>query len=258
MAKEINFFEEEMEIAHREPSEEVEDKQIIESPPPQENPVTSLPSQSKPKSPKKSYYQTSLPGIDIHQLIPEQKTQEKPSRIRLKRIIEALLFVSHEPISFNKIREVLDSVEPLKPKQIQDLLQELAEEYILHQRAFRLEEIAQGYILRTCREYGPYIDLLFRNKRTEKLSPAAAEVLAIIPYRQPITRPQIEAIRGVDSSGVIQSLLERQLIEAVGRLEAPGRPSLYGITPYFLKHFGLRDLKELPGWQPPIDENQED
>ncbi len=178
-----------------------------------------------------------------------EKEMEIGSRTRLKRIIEALLFVSHEPISFNKIREVLDTLEPIKPRQLEDLLQELAEEFILQQRAFRLEEIAQGYILRTCKEYGPYIDLLFRNKRTEKLSPAAAEVLAIIAYRHPITRPQIDAIRGVDSSGVIQSLLERQLIESVGQMQVPGRPTLYGITPFFLKHFGLRDLKELPGWQ---------
>lgn len=245
MVKELNFFEQEME------------KTLQESPSSEQR--NDLPSEetqiaTKPKThPKKTYFQASLPGITINQLIPEQQHPEKASRTRLKRIIEALLFVSHEPISFTKIREVLDSVELLRPRQIQDLLQEMAEEYILQQRSFRLEEIAQGYILRTCKEYGPYIDLLFRNKRTEKLSPAAAEVLAIIAYRQPITKPQIEAIRGVDSSGVIQSLLERQLIEAVGKLEAPGRPTLYGITTYFLKHFGLRDLNELPGWQPPAN-----
>lgn len=238
MVKELNFFEQEMEKTSEIPE--------------QTSPSSTDLNVEKPK-PKKTYFQASLPGITINQLIPEQQHPEKASRTRLKRIIEALLFVSHEPISFTKIREVLDSVELLKPRQIQDLLQEMAEEYILQQRSFRLEEIAQGYTLRTCKEYGPYIDLLFRNKRTEKLSPAAAEVLAIIAYKQPITRPQIEAIRGVDSSGVIQSLLERQLIEAVGRLEAPGRPTMYGITTYFLKHFGLRDLNELPGWQPPTD-----
>lgn len=175
--------------------------------------------------------------------------QPKASRTRLKRIIEALLFVSQEPLSFNKIREILDSVEILKPRQIQDLLEEIAEEFILQQRAFRLEVTEEGYLLRTCKEFGFYIDQLFRNKRTEKLSGAAAEVLAIIAYRQPITKSQIEAIRGVDSSGVIQSLLERGLIEATGRKESPGRPTLYGITSYFLHHFGLRDLKELPDWK---------
>lgn len=241
MAKEINLFEQEIEtFTISSPKQKIT-----------EEPIPLLP---KTSSHKKNYVQTTIPGIHINQLIPEQQQPEKASRTRLKRIIEALLFVSHEPLSFNKIREVLDSVEPLKPRQVLDLLQELTEEFILQQRAFRLEEIAQGYILRTCKEYGPYIDLLFRNKRTEKLSPAAAEVLAIIAYKQPITRPQIEAIRGVDSSGVIQNLLERQLIEAVGKQEAPGRPTLYGITPYFLKHFGLRDLKELPGWKPPVEE----
>ena len=99
--------------------------------------------------------------------------------------------------------------------------------------------------MRTCEEYSPFVDLIHRNKRTEKLSQASAEVLAIIAYRQPITRPQIEAIRGVDSSGILQNLLERQLIEPTGKLEAPGRPTLYGTTKDFLQHFGLRSAEEL-------------
>jgi segregation and condensation protein B len=239
MVKEINFFEQVMETS----SSEVRDKENEVAPIADEQTQVSLA--------KKSAFQPLLPGIEAKQLIPEQRQPEKASRTRLKRIIEALLFVSHEPIHFNKFREILDTVEPIKPRQLLDLLQELKEEFILQQRAFRLEEIAEGYQLRTCKDYGPYIDLLFRNKRTEKLSQASAEVLAIIAYRHPITRPQIDAIRGVDSSGTIQNLLERQLIEPVGRLEAPGRPTLYGITQYFLKHFGLRDLKELPGWEPP-------
>jgi segregation and condensation protein B len=176
----------------------------------------------------------------------QQEQQKKQARLHVKRIIEALLFTSSDPISFNKIREITEVVEPLKPRVIRELIQELSEEYISQQRSFRLEEIAQGFMLRTCQEYSPYIDLMYRHKRAEKLSQAAAEVLAIIAYRQPITRPQIEAIRGVDCSGIVQNLLERQLIESVGKLEAPGRPTLYGITKDFLKHFGLRDLKELP------------
>lgn len=231
MAKDINFFEKEMEISFQ---------------------VDKTEPTAQKEMPKKA----TIPR-NMRPLVPEQQPPEIASRTRLKRIIEALLFVSHEPIHINKIREVLDTVEPLKPRQLQDLLQELSEEFILQQRAFRLEEIAEGYVLRTCKEYGPYIDLLLRNKRTEKLSPAAAEVLAIIAYRNPITRPQIDAIRGVDSSGIIQNLLERQLIESVGKVEAPGRPTLYGITPYFLKHFGLRDLKDLPGWQALDDEKMQ-
>lgn len=175
--------------------------------------------------------------------LPERK---KGLRGQVKRIIEALLFSSNVPIAFNKIREVTDSLHPFRPRVIRELLCELQHEYIGQQRAFRLEEIAQGFIVRTCEEYAPYIDLMLRNKRTEKLSHAAAEVLAIIAYKQPTTRPQIDAIRGVDSSGTVQNLLDRQLIEPVGRLEAPGRPTLYGITKEFLLHFGLKDIAELP------------
>jgi len=191
--------------------------------------------------------QPGLPGIleNIHSAKQAQQ-QEKFIRQHAKRIIEALLFASRDPLPFTKIREVVDSFQPLKPRLLRDLILELQQEYLSQQRAFRLEEIAQGYMLRTCEEYSLFIDLLHRNKRAEKLSQASAEVLAIIAYRQPITRPQIEAIRGVDCSGIVQNLLERQLIESIGRLEAPGRPALYGITKDFLKHFGLRDLGQLP------------
>lgn len=176
----------------------------------------------------------------------DNNTQNNPLHFKIKRTIEALLFTSSEPITFNKIREVVDTIDSLQPKELTGLIQELQAEYIEQQRAFRLEEIAQGFILRSAEEFHPYIELLHRNKRTEKLSMASSEVLAIIAYRQPITRVQIEAIRGVDSSGSVATLLERQLIQPVGKLEAPGRPTLYGITKEFLKHYGLKDIKELP------------
>jgi len=179
----------------------------------------------------------------------DRKRQEKETRLHVKRLIEALLFAGSDPLPFNKIREVTDTLHPLKPKTLRELIEELGTEYISLKRGFRLEEIAQGYVLRSCSEYGKYIELLYRNRRTEKLSQASSEVLAIIAYRQPITRPQIDAIRGVDSSGSLQNLLERQLIEAKGKLEAPGRPTLYGTTPEFLKYYGLRDLSDLPRFQ---------
>ncbi len=220
MAREINLFEQEVD------KEEV-DLPLI--------------------APKKEYYQASLPGIlEKIQVAQEQKITESKARLKAKRIIEAILFSSNEPVHFNKLREVLENLHDFKPRILREILDELRDDYITQNRAYRLEEIAQGFLLRTCEEFGPYINLLYRNKRTEKLSHAAAEVLAIIAYRQPITRPQIDSIRGVDSSGVVQVLLERQLIEPVGRLEAPGRPTLYGITKDFLKHFGLKDLSELP------------
>jgi segregation and condensation protein B len=201
------------------------------------------------------YNQPSLPGFDNPSPTPApsldkvQQTQQgldMQTRFHLKRTIEALLFASSEPLTFNKIREVTDSIHSLQPRVLKAIIQELQEEYIAQQRAFRLEEIAQGFTLRTCEQFGPYIELMGRNKRGEKLTQAAAEVLAIIAYRHPITRSQIESIRGVDSSGILANLLERQLIQPEGRLEAPGRPTLYGITKEFLKHFGLRDISELP------------
>ena len=197
-------------------------------------------------APAPSYRQATLPGIlEKIQASQEQHERDKKFKVHIKRVIEALLFAGSDPIHFDKIREVTDTVQALKPRFIREIIQELQQEYILQNRAFRLEEIAQGFILRTCEEFSPYIEVMMRNKRTEKLSHPSAEVLAIIAWRQPITRPQIEAIRGVDCSGIIYTLLERQLIEPVGRLEAPGRPTLYGITKDFLKHFGLRDLNEL-------------
>ncbi len=226
MAKEINLFEMEIES----PQIEVEDVKL---------PIIDVP--------RGTYSQTTFPGIlEKIQVDQERLKSLEKSCKHVKKIIEALLFASNEPLPFNKIREVIDTVEPLKPSLLKEIISELANEYVFQQRSFRLEEIAQGYVLRSCKEYSPYIDLLHRNKRTEKLSQASAEVLAIIAYRQPITRPQIDAIRGVDSSGTLQNLLERQLIEIIGKLEAPGRPSLYSITKDFLKHFGLRDIDELP------------
>lgn len=192
-------------------------------------------------------HQPSLPGIldNLHPAFDAEQ-QEKLSHLHAKRIIEALLFASSEPLTLVKLREIIEVSCPIKPRVLRELISELQQEYISQQRAFRLEEIAQGFLLRTCEEYASYIDLLHRNKRAEKLSPASAEVLAIIAYKNPITRTQIESIRGVDSSGIMQNLIERQLIEAVGRLEAPGRPTLYSTTKDFLKHFGLRDLHDLP------------
>lgn len=146
-------------------------------------------SASADPSSKKNYVQTTFPGI-LEKIQADQlrQQQEKQMRERVKRIIEALLFASIEPLSFQKIREITDVAHPLKPRMLKELLEELRDEYISQQRSFRIEEIAQGFVLRTCIEHGPYIDLLQRNKRTEKLSHPAAEVLAIIAYKQPITR----------------------------------------------------------------------
>lgn len=176
-------------------------------------------------------------------MIQQDEYQKKE---RVKRVIEALLFATNMPLHFDKIREITDTVHPLSPRALHALIHEMQVEYRCQNRAFQLEEIAEGFVLRSCEEYSSYIALLNRNKRADKLSQAAAEVLAIIAYRQPITKPQIEAIRGVDSSSAFQVLIERELIQPVGKLEAPGRPVLFGTTREFLRHFGLRDMTELP------------
>lgn len=175
--------------------------------------------------------------------------EEVQKREHLKRVIEALLFATNEALPIDKIREITDTVQPLSPRILRTLLQEMQVEYRCQNRAFRLEEIAQGFVLRSCEEYSSYIAMLYRNKRAEKLSHAAAEVLAIIAYRQPITKPQVEAIRGVDSTSAFQVLTERQLIQPAGKLEAPGRPTLYETTKEFLHHFGLRAVADLPPLQ---------
>lgn len=202
--------------------------------------------------PKEQYVQSTIPGvIERAQESHANRLKSQESRHQIKRIVEALLFSSADPVSFIKLREILESAHPLKPRQLRDIILELQFEYLSQKRAFRLEEIAEGFILRTCDEFCPYVDLLFRNKRTEKLSNAAAEVLAIIAYKQPITRSQVEAIRGVDSTGIIQSLMDRQLVEITGRLEkSPGRPVLLSVTQKFLAHFGLKEHSDLP----PIEE----
>lgn len=181
------------------------------------------------------------------ELTPEQveETNYTKARMHLKRVIEALLFATNEPIPLQKIREITEPIYPFKPRVISEVIRELELEYHA-QRSFKLEEVAGGYVLRTRKEYSSYVEQLFRSKRGEKLSQAATEVLAIIAYRQPITKPHIEAIRGVDSTGTVQNLLERDLIEPVGKLEAPGRPTLYGTTQNFLLYYGLKELKDLP------------
>jgi segregation and condensation protein B len=165
---------------------------------------------------------------------------------QIKQTIEALLFTSSDPVSLRKIKEIVENIQPITNEELQQQIAELKQEYIDQGRAFRLDEIAKGYILRTCEEFSPYIQQLHNGSRKDRLSHATLEVLAIIAYKQPITRTQIDEIRGVDSSGVVYTLLERQLIESVGKLEVPGRPTLFGVTNDFMKHFGLRDLKELP------------
>jgi segregation and condensation protein B len=161
----------------------------------------------------------------------------------LKAILESLLFVSAEPLPVTRLVTVLGDV---TAADIQQSLQSLGDELERDGRGVRLAEVAGGYRLVTKREYAPWIKRLEKAKSAAKLSRSALEALAIIAYKQPLVRSEIEEIRGVETSGVIRTLLERKLVRIVGRKEVPGRPIMYGTTKVFLEHFGLNDLSQLP------------
>lgn len=159
-----------------------------------------------------------------------------------RKIIEALLFVSDKPVSIDTLREVLQEVEP---SDIRTMIEELNAEYASSGRSFAVKEIAGGFQMLTDPVYSKWISELYK-RPADKLRGPGLETLAIIAYKQPITRGEIEAIRGVNVDGVLHTLEERQLIRSKGRLDAPGRPILYGTTTEFLQHFGLKSLEELP------------
>jgi segregation and condensation protein B len=161
---------------------------------------------------------------------------------RLKSILESLLFAAGEPVSVARLQAALDD----PPRgEIQQALTAMIAEYPAQNRGLRLEEVAGGFQLRTLKEHAPYVRKLLA-ARPPRLSRPLLETVAIIAYRQPITRPELEHLRGVDSGGVLETLLERRLIKIAGRKEAPGRPIIYATTPEFLETFGLKDLEALP------------
>jgi len=159
-----------------------------------------------------------------------------------RRIIEALILSSPEPISAMKLAEIIPYC---KAGQAKDLVNELNTEYAEQDRAFEIWEVAGGYQIRTRAEFSGYLQKL-QKERALRLSQAALETLAIIAYRQPATRAEIEEVRGVDAGATVKSLLDRQLIRIAGHREVPGRPMLYGTTRRFLEVFGLENLKNLP------------
>ena len=159
-----------------------------------------------------------------------------------RRIVEALILSSSEPISAVKLAEIIPYC---KPGHAKDFVNELNTEYAEQDRAFEIWEVAGGYQLRTRAEFSGYLQKL-QKERILRLSQAALETLAIVAYRQPATRAEIEEVRGVDVGAVLKSLLERHLIRIAGQREVPGRPMLYGTTRRFLEVFGLDQLKDLP------------
>ena len=168
----------------------------------------------------------------------ENKTSDE-----IKKIVEALLFAVNEPIPLRKICEIVDGADV---KVIKEIIQQLREEYDNQDRAFQVEEIANGFQLLSRPEYHEWISKIRKKSGEAKLSQSALETLAIIAYKQPIIRAEIESIRGVQSGQMIRTLIEKGLVKIAGRDEALGRPLLYGTTKEFLDHFGLKSIKGLP------------
>jgi segregation and condensation protein B len=175
----------------------------------------------------------------------------------LTKVVEALLFSAQKPLSIREIATAIKGAgaeDELSPNQfarvseaeVAGALEQLKVEYIEQERAFQLNEKAEGWQLATDPKYARWVRQLFPAPKPARLSAPALETLAIIAYRQPITRADVEAVRGVNIDGVLQTLMERGLVKISGRAEIPGRPLLYETTQFFLDHVGLRTLDELP------------
>ena len=160
----------------------------------------------------------------------------------IKNIIESLLFVADEPLSIDRFKNIIGQAET---KEIRQALEDLGADYETRQGGFYLNQVAGGYQIRTRSEYMQWIKRLLQPKPL-RLSKAALETLAIIAYKQPVIRNDVEHIRGVDCGGVLRVLLERKFIRVLGRRELPGRPLIYATTKRFLEVFDLKNLKDLP------------
>lgn len=172
----------------------------------------------------------------------EQESSDPAGGIPPKAIIECLLFVSDVPLTPARIGKLIG----IPPEEVKKLAAELVDEYDKRGHSFKIVEIAEGFQMCTRHEFAPWIKMLYASRNLAKLSKQAVETLAVIAYRQPLTRAEIEAVRGLDSSGILQGLLEKKLIKIAGRKKVLGRPLLYRTTDEFLVYFGLKDLEELP------------
>jgi segregation and condensation protein B len=163
--------------------------------------------------------------------------------VNVEQIVEAVLFASDAPLT---PEEIARADETLDEQQVEDAIRQLRAEYDDASRSFQLVELAEGHQILTRPEFAPYLERFDNVPRPSRLSGPALETLAIIAYRQPLGRIEMEYVRGVGVSGVVRTLQERNLIQVVGRAEGLGRPLLYGTTQHFLEHFGFRSLEDLP------------
>ncbi len=166
-----------------------------------------------------------------------------PEALRLRAILEALVFAAEEPLTLADLVDLFPGVEE---GTLQGALEELARLYEEPGRGLQVARVAGGYRMTTRGELGEWVRALFRSRNRRRLSPAALETLAIVAYRQPITTPEIQAIRGADPTGVLQNLIDKKLLRILGRKKVVGKPILYGTSREFLTHFGLNSLEDLP------------
>lgn len=185
--------------------------------------------------------------------IDQLEINEVSNKAAYFSIIEALLFASGEPLKLKDIAVIIEC----KPAYAKTILDEMAEEYINKSRGIKLICINEEYQLVTKAENSEYIQKLLNTNARQSLSQASLETLAIVAYKQPVTRIDIDEIRGVKSDRAILTLAEKKLIKEVGRLDAPGRPILYGTTEEFLRHFDIENIKDLPSLESFIDDLNE-
>ena len=172
-----------------------------------------------------------------------RSVEPPPDRDTEKRVVEALIFVSDEPVTLDQIAQVLTG---RSQDDLRQLVEDLEEELERSGRGLRIEAVAGGYRFSTRPELATWIRTHFRNRNRARLSPASVETLAVVAYKQPITAPEIQEIRGVDPQGSIKTLLEKRLIRIAGKKKVVGRPFLYATSKQFLMHFGLGSIDDLP------------
>ncbi|HAH51163.1 MAG TPA: SMC-Scp complex subunit ScpB [Balneola sp.] len=168
---------------------------------------------------------------------------------RLSSVIEALIFASEEPISGQKIKSIIVENEEqieISEETVSDFVDKLNTRYDENGLSFRIERIAKGYTFVTQKKFHYWLSIFQHENAYRKLSQSAIESLAIVAYKQPITKPEVDQIRGVDSGYILRQLMEKALIEVSGRSDSPGKPLLYTTTSHFLRHFGINSVEELP------------
>lgn len=168
------------------------------------------------------------------------------SEDNVKSVIEALLFASEKPLLVDQVKEVLGHLEK---EEIKRLFCELSAEYQAAGRGMRIVEVAGGFQMVTTSDFAPFLRKLYKQRKTERLSKSALETLAIIAYKQPVSRAEIGSIRSVNVDNMVKSLLDKGFIRVSGRKKTPGRPFVYGTTRQFMEYFGLKSLAELPKFE---------